>query len=153
MFEVLDEVCNPSRGTKYSAGIDLRARLDMMIAAGESVLIPLGVKLDMQKVENIYSNQELWRNCHYIQLMLRSSLSEELIIANGVGIIDMDYEGEIMIRVHYPHKSSSFISQEPYYIERGQRVAQVILLEHKSRLFGIDSEECRTGGFGSTGEK
>lgn len=46
MFKVLDEVCEPKRATKYSACIDLFAREDVIIGAGESARIPLGVKID-----------------------------------------------------------------------------------------------------------
>ena len=40
-----------------------------------------------------------------------------------------------------------------YEINKGDRIGQITLLEHKSYLFGISSEEERDGGFGSTGER
>jgi len=110
---------------------------------------------------------------HYIQLMLRSSLGKKgLIIPNGVGTIDLDYKDEIKMIIHSPIISannttvavkSDTVSITPnlngigdgvegrYSIKKGERIGQLILLEHKSYLFGIESEEERTGGFGSTG--
>jgi dUTPase len=190
----------PTRATKYSAAVDLYANTDVTIGAGETKLIPLGVCIDERKffysmpsflkiAKDIESRMikgedvgnalfeetsifiDEFRRSHYLQLMLRSSLSKELIIANGVGVIDLDYKDEIMIRVHNPLSENVIIRyvniildklgfQEAFcfkqngsdvYIKKGQRVAQITLLEHKSYLFGIESEEERTGGFGSTG--
>lgn len=201
MFKSVNGGKLPTRGSKYSACVDLYANADVIIGAGETKLIPLGVCLDIEatikkyvkiqimldgisEVEDIvidrYINDFKLKN--FLQLMLRSSLSKELIIANGVGIIDMDYKDEIMIRLHNPftktsilHTISSFIEKgmnlfgtkqeyevkenillteksNGYMIQKGDRVAQITLLEHKSYLFGIESEEERQGGFGSTGK-
>ena len=63
MFEVLDEVCVPQRSTKYSAYVDLFAREDVIIGAGETKIIPLGIKIDLKYLKEelkqlgcIYSN-------------------------------------------------------------------------------------------------
>ena len=144
MFKVVNGGQLPTRGSKYSACVDLYANADITIGAGETVLIPLGVCIDLDD-DSLKSN-------HYLQLMLRSSLSKELIIANGVGVIDFDYKDEIMIRVHRPIDYVTF-HNEAYsntFITKGQRVAQITLLEHKGYLFGIDTEDERNGGFGST---
>ncbi|MDQ7067776.1 MAG: hypothetical protein Q9M40_07275 [Sulfurimonas sp.] len=76
---------------------------------------------------------------------------------------------EIMIRVHNSIKKNSEVlftetmdvnkyadiefTNNRVTIIKGQRIAQITLLEHKAYLFGIDTEEERTGGFGSTDEK
>jgi len=157
MFEIIDEKCTPSRGSKYSACVDLRSREDVVIDIGSTVLIPLGVKLDMEELYlNWYRNTDQNRNrpswsnfklSHYFQLMLRSSLSKHLVITGGVGVIDCDYEGEIMIRVH------NLTSMKGAKIDKGQRIAQITLMEHKSYLMGYETDEIRDGGFGSTGSK
>ena len=152
MFKIIDEKCTPKRGSKYSACVDLRSREDVVIDIGSTVLIPLGVKLDMEELYlNWYrdtdQNRPSWSNfklSHYFQLMLRSSLSKHLVITGGVGIIDCDYEGEIMIRVH------NLTAMRGVKIDSGQRIAQIALLEHKSHLMGYDTETKRYGGFGST---
>lgn len=157
MLKVLNEKCEPTKGSKFSACIDLSASKDMFIESGETVLIPLGVSIDQEYLKELFtsrfygqiefreSNYNTFMSTHYIQLMIRSSLSKQLTIANGVGIIDMDYDDEIMIRVH--NHSNTFIE-----IKEGSRVAQLTLLKHYVKMFGIESEQERNGGFGSTGE-
>ena len=46
MFKILDDVCKPTKGSKYSAAIDLYAREDVVIGTGETVKVPLGVCID-----------------------------------------------------------------------------------------------------------
>ena len=53
MFKVLDKVCVPKRSTKYSAYVDLFARENVTIGAGETKIIPLGVKLNL---DALYKN-------------------------------------------------------------------------------------------------
>ena len=184
MFKAYKDGKLPTRGSKYSASVDLYAREDVTIGAGETKLIQLGVCIDLDS-SNVYKNSTYrWAEkkeptqdvidamkkqyindfCreHYLQLMLRSSMSKELIIANGVGVVDLDYKDEIMIRVHNPIQEHQlyadasgaicgFTYQPSIKIKKGDRVAQITLLEHKSYLFGIESKEERKGGFGSTG--
>ncbi|MDQ7067774.1 MAG: hypothetical protein Q9M40_07265 [Sulfurimonas sp.] len=100
MFKTINNGKLPTRGSKYSACVDLYANKDVTIGAGETVLIPLGVCIDLDKLKESYikiagnyekSVFEMFLKSHYLQLMLRSSLSKDLIIANGVGVIDMDF--------------------------------------------------------------
>jgi len=108
MFKVLTEGCEPTRGSKYSACVDLYASEDVVIGAGETKLVGLGVCIDLKKLKqtryeetafsikrNVESHNlrfpyewDKFKNSHYLQLMLRSSLSKHLIIANGVGRLD-----------------------------------------------------------------
>lgn len=201
MFKTINGGKLPTRGSKYSACVDLYANADATIGAGETVLIPLGVCIDRRLLNNAIEKDlmnmsggqldllsagveadvtiESFKNSHYLQLMLRSSLSKHLIIANGVGVIDMDYKDEIMIRVHNPFTYDSFhnlkagllhgkdnpdvvkvsglikemVDKQSRIIKKGDRVAQITLLEHKGYLFGIESEDERNGGFGSSGTR
>jgi len=102
MFKVLVDGCSPTRGSKYSACVDLFSSEDVTIGAGETKLVGLGVAIDMdfnyikRNFNHLASNRqdeykEWFNGSHYLQLMLRSSLSKELVIANGVGVIDLDY--------------------------------------------------------------
>lgn len=171
MFKVINGGQLPTRATKYSACVDLYANADVIIAAGETKLIPLGVCIDYEQIldgiDSFYPYNEgmlpeykmdYFCKTNYLQLMLRSSLSKELIIANGAGVVDLDFAQEIQLRVHNPIKMShnkNIPDQyllRPVRIEKGDRVAQITLLEHKSWLLGIESEEERTSGFGSTGK-
>ena len=170
MFKILDEVCTPKRGTKYSAYVDLFAREDVTIGAGETKIIKLGVKLDLEVIINsndeIYNNSDLFLKSHYLEVALRSSLGVKgLIIANGIGIIDLDYPDEIGLIVHNPINEIDLIENYNYCnqsvppklrkitIKKGDKVAQCTLKEHKGYLMGYESDVIRISGFGSTGER
>lgn len=177
MFKILDEACTPKRGTKYSAYVDLFAREDVIIGAGGTKIVKLGVKLDLDKLAKTlydvsYSYiikahnkllQEDFHNFlqkHYLEVALRSSLGVKgLIIANGIGIIDLDYPYEIELIVHNPTKiayeraedTSGYVEcDDNFIINKGDKVAQCTLKEHKGYLMGYDSDAVRNGGFGST---
>jgi len=136
----------------------LYARENIVIGAGETAKVPLGVSLDYDNFP-IYLKNNL--NKFYLQLEPRSSLRAKGLIA-GTGIIDIDYKDEIMIILHNPTKTIDIaranyapeykLSCDLYEIKKGDKIAQLLLKEHKSYLMGIDTEEKRTGGFGSTGK-
>ena len=153
MFKILDEVCTPKRGTKYSAAIDLYAREDVVIGAGETVLVPLGVCLEYDKFP-IYLKNNLDK--FYLQLEPRSSLRAKGLIA-GTGIIDIDFKQEIQLILsnpvgnHFAYMSeNSIFSTNKYKISKGDKIAQIMLKGHKTYLIGISTEDKRVGGFGST---
>lgn len=180
MFQILDEACTPKKGTKFSACVDLFAREDVVIGAGETVLVPLGVKIDSEGLDDaihshcigdkmcglLQERKDEFLKSHQLNLHIRSSMSAKygLVIANGTGIIDLDYPGEIMICLHNPvksitkdnellchcdHELSSGFNWN-YQIKKGQPIAQTSLVEHKTHLLGVKSEDMRDGGFGST---
>jgi len=174
MFKVLDEVCEPKRSTRYSAYVDLFAREDVVIRAGETKVIPLGIKIDLDNLYASLKNDEpelvqgdyhsyLWEQfmeSHYLEIALRSSLAVKgLIISNGIGIVDLDFTGEIGLIIHNPVLES--ISNVSYgcnaclkfKIKKGDKVAQCTLKEHKGYLMGYESDVIRDGGYGSTGDK
>lgn len=206
MLKVLNEACTPTKGSKFSACIDLRASEDVVIGAGETKMIGLGVCIDEEFIHSFidkycghpydlrgsFSQDEKYNeHCedmhtrnfnwflekHYLQLMLRSSLGKKgLILPNGVGIIDLDYRDEIKMIIHNPMSKGSvantaiswvnrlvselgldwnfsYEKEEDFEIKKGDRIAQITLLEHKVNLFGIDTEEERKSGFGSTGTR
>ena len=184
MLKILDDVCKPTRGSKYSAAIDLYSAEDVVIEAGETVKVPLGVCIDSDKLKPKHFfkqykdyNPELidsmieiddkryddFMKSHYLQLEPRSSLRAKGLIA-GTGIIDLDYKDEIMIILlnqsmkkafvplqgHQNIGSYHMVENDRYIIKKGDKIAQILLKEHKTYLMGIDTEEERTGGFGST---
>ena len=177
MFKILDEVCEPMRSTKYSAYVDLFAREDVVIGAGETKVIPLGVKLDLEKLKELWINKSglifkpdgakksliefgflKFLSSHYLEIALRSSLAVKgLIISNGIGVIDLDYSDEIGLIVHNPFTNKKTYWEdkwEPvntnYKINKGDKVCQCTLKEHKGYLMGYESDVVRDGGFGST---
>ena len=175
MFKVLTGGCEPSKGSKYSAGIDLYSNEDCVICAGETKLIGLGVCIDVQKftsditesykndgIEVVLDKIENFKLSHYLELHPRSSLRAKGLISN-TGIIDLDYKDEIKIIIHNPLKLKWWNEQNENYlfpkvksdtnftIKKGDRIAQILLKEHKSYLLGVDTSHERNGGFGSTG--
>ena len=178
MFEVLDTMCEPVRSTKYSAYVDLFAREDITIGAGETKIVKLGVKIDLDLIDrellgiNACKNDALcieiferFLKSHYLEIALRSSLGVKgLIIANGIGIIDLDYPDEIGLIVHNPVQIREFVQNGNNYttvvdsddsefvIKKGDKVAQCTLKEHKGFLMGYESDVVRISGFGSTGK-
>ena len=180
MFKVLDPICQPTRATKYSAMVDLYARESVVIGAGETKIVPLGVKIDLTPIQvqmtkmclvrldeipveelthNHYEYHE-FMSSHYLELHPRSSLRVKGLII-GVGVIDLDFPDEIGLIVHNPIHNENFssvvqIGEEAfkyshYTINKGDKVAQITLMEHKGYLMGIESDVERSGGFGSTG--
>jgi len=163
MFKVLDEVCTPQRGTRYSAYVDLFARECVEIGAGETKIVPLGVKLDLNKRDTGFMK------LHYLEVVLQSSLAiKGLIIPNGIGIIDLDFKNEIELIVHNPiglvdyNVHTNVIMEygvrnsdgysKSIKVAKGDKVAQCTFKEHKGYLMGYDSDVTRDGGFGSTGK-
>lgn len=179
MLKVIEGGFEPVRSTKYSAYVDLFAREDITIGAGETKIIKLGVKIDWRAIMKICASlepfstadddikeYEKFMSSHYLEVALRSSLGVKgLIIANGIGIIDLDYPDEIGLIVHNPVKPFylnapdidesyyELVSEsDTYFINKGDKVAQCTLKEHKGLLMGYESDIVRTSGFGSTGK-
>jgi len=184
MFKSVNGGKLPTRGSKYSACVDVYANEDVVVGAGETKLVKLGIAIDLDFIKPDYIseifcddgdgnmifsgyNEERYidfLSSHYLQLMLRSSLGKAgLIMPSGVGVIDMDYAGEIMMPIHNPVTGTKgiinpenlidVVGNTEHHIKKGDRIGQITLLEHKAYLFGIDTEDRRTGGFGSTGDK
>lgn len=133
----------PSYGTEYSAGLDLRANLEtpeLTLAPGETKLIRTGLSL--------FINNKKYAGFIYP----RSGLGHKqgLVLGNLVGVIDADYQGEIMIS--FWNRSS-----EPQVIKRGDRIAQLVIqpiLQCKLDIIENDfvKSERGEGGWGSTGK-
>lgn len=161
MFKVLDGATAPTRATKYSAMVDLYANADVVIGAGETKIIPLGVKIDIEYIKSIFTTQNYcvhsdtlneFLSTHFLELHPRSSLRAKGLIV-GVGICDLDYPDEIGLIVHNPIIDITFgiCNGTIYTIKKGDKIAQCTLKEHKGYLLGIESDAERSGGFGSTG--
>lgn len=126
--------------TPYSAGIDLRADLeqDLLVMPGERVSIPTGIALEplVSGVAGfVYSRSGL-------------GAKQGLTVAQGVGVIDPDYRGEL----------STWLlntSAQPIPVRRGDRIAQLIfqpfLRPRFIRVAELGSTARGSGGFGHTG--
>lgn len=130
----------PSYATEGAAAVDLCAAIDepITLAAGERRLIPTGIAISIPK------------NTVAV-LSARSGLSYKkgITAANGIGVIDSDYRGEIFF-------SAINLSNEAYTVEPGDRVAQLMLMPVYTMSLleadTLDETERGEGGFGSTGK-
>jgi dUTP pyrophosphatase len=135
-----DDIPLPSYSTPGSAGMDLRACLDesLNLAPTETSLIPTGIAIFVA-------------DPGYAALILpRSGLGHKhgIVLGNLVGLIDSDYQGELMISA-WNRGASNFT------IEPGDRIAQLVVVPVQQVEFSIVSEFLSTdrgaGGFGSSG--
>jgi dUTP pyrophosphatase len=130
----------PTYGTDGSAGLDLRACVeeDITLQPGNTQLIPTGLSVYIED-QNLAA-----------MLLPRSGLGHKhgIVLGNLVGLIDSDYQGELMI-------SCWNRSNEPFTIQAGERIAQMVIVPVVQAEFEIVSEFKATdrgeGGFGSTG--
>ena len=131
----------PTSATKLAAGVDLLAALDedLTLNPGERQIIPTGIAIALP------SGFEA-------QVRPRSGLAAKhgITLVNSPGTIDADYRGEIgAILINHGSK--------PFVIERGMRIAQLIVSPlTKFSWFEQDELSHTTrsaGGFGSTGIK
>jgi len=130
----------PAYATAASAGLDLRAALDapLTLEPGATALIPSGLAIHIG-------------DPGVCALVLpRSGLGHKhgIVMGNGTGLIDADYQGPLMISVWNR-------SQAAFTITPGDRIAQLVLLPVlRAQLNVVDtfSESARgAGGFGHTG--
>lgn len=151
------------------AGIDIRAADNYEILPGETKLIKTGVKVAIPQG-------------YELQVRPRSGLSlkTKMRIANSPGTIDSNYRGEIGIiidNIEPPIKDityrpvlnengtikelkvTSILQGAPYYIEKGDRIAQLVLSETPTAHFyqvdniGVFDSERGEDGFGSSGKE
>ena len=130
----------PEYATAHSAGLDLRAALDapLVLEAGQAVLVPSGLALHI-------GDPGL---CAVI--LPRSGLGHKhgIVLGNGTGLIDADYQGPLMVSLW--NRSDTAFTVEP-----GDRIAQLVLMPVvRATLQVVDTfeESARgQGGFGHTG--
>lgn len=138
IYRIDKDLPMPEIQTAGSLGFDLYSRVDMIIKPGEQALIPTNIILDYPEGYGAF-------------LFPRSSLFKRkgLILANSVGVVDRDYNGpedEVMVSVVN-------LKNKPAVVERGERIAQIVLMRTDApHLVGVDEpKEVSRGGFGSTG--
>lgn len=141
-----------NRKTDGSVGYDLYTVEGVTITPERSILAHTGVCLDMTD-ERIFDCETNGHHLVYGQLVARSSLYGNYAVQmpNGVGIIDNDYQGEILVPLiycGYPAKPSVVIPAGTAIAQIVFQVAYAPLLKEAS---GFDNNSQRgAGGFGST---
>lgn len=134
----------PERATQFSAGYDFYAPEDVFVAGNNIVTyVKTGIKVKLQEDE-------------FLLLCNRSSnpKKKELVLMNGVGIIDADYynnpdnDGEIAF-------AFSSLNNTGTFIKKGEKLGQGIIMKFLKTENDISSNPTavRQGGFGSTDNK
>jgi dUTP pyrophosphatase len=130
----------PAYATEASAGMDLRAALDapLVLAPGDAALVPSGLALHI-------GDPGL---CAVI--LPRSGLGHKhgIVLGNGTGLIDADYQGPLLISVWNR-------GREAFVIAPGDRIAQLVILPVVRATFEVvdtfEDSARGAGGFGHTG--
>ncbi len=132
-------VAAPAYQSEHAAGMDLHAAVaePVTIAPGEVAAIPTGLRLEIPPG-------------HEGQIRGRSGLAARHAIGvpNAPGTIDADYRGEVkVLLVNW--------GREPFVVQRGERVAQLVIAPVSRAVLEVASELSATargeGGFGHTG--
>ena len=141
-YKVLDRRAKvPAYATPGSAAADLCAVLDepLTLQPMQRELVPTGLAIELpgpQCVALVYARSGL-------------SIKHGLCMANGVGVVDSDYRGELRVPMIN-------LGTEAYTIQPGERVAQLCIAPVYTAAFAQAAELGDTqrgaGGFGSTGK-
>ena len=131
----------PTYATSQSAGMDLRANIDESITLNpmERRIIPTGLYMALPPG-------------YEAQVRPRSGLAFKhgITVLNSPGTIDADYRGEIGVLLVN-------LSNEPFVITEGERIAQMVIARHEQGQFEVvdelDQTERGEGGYGHTGVK
>ncbi|HLP28561.1 MAG TPA: dUTP diphosphatase [Candidatus Didemnitutus sp.] len=129
----------PTFASEGAAGMDVCAAVSepMVLGAGKVVLVPTGVCVAIPRG-------------YEMQVRSRSGLAAKqgVFALNSPGTIDSDYRGEVKVIL-------ANFSNEDVIIERGTRIAQLVVARHETVTWNVvetlDDTVRGEGGFGSTG--
>ncbi|EEZ42309.1 TPA: dUTP diphosphatase [Photobacterium damselae] len=132
----------PAYATEGSAGLDLRACLDqaLTVVPGETHLVPTGLAIHIAD------------NSLAATILPRSGLGHKhgIVLGNLVGLIDSDYQGQLMVSVWNRGQST-------FTIEPGDRIAQLVFVPVVQAEFNLVEDFSATdrgeGGFGHSGRQ
>lgn len=131
----------PHYATPGSAGLDLRACIEapIMLAPGQTTLVPSGMAIHLADAGLA------------AMILPRSGLGHKhgIVLGNLVGLIDSDYQGEIMVSLWNR-------GHESFTLNPLDRVAQLVVVPVVQVAFNVveefDASQRGEGGFGSTGK-
>ena len=131
----------PQYATPGSAGLDLRACIEapLMLAPGQTMLVPSGMAIHLADTGLA------------AMILPRSGLGHKhgIVLGNLVGLIDSDYQGEIMVSLWNR-------GHESFTLNPLDRIAQLVVVPVVQVAFNLVEEfgasQRGEGGFGSTGK-
>jgi dUTP pyrophosphatase len=132
----------PAYATAGSAGMDLRACLGapLILAAGRAELVPTGLAIHVEDPGLA------------AVILPRSGLGHKhgIVLGNLVGLIDSDYQGQLMVSVW--NRGS-----EPFTIQPGDRIAQLVVVPVVQVELQVVEDFATSargaGGFGHSGRQ
>ncbi|XXN63236.1 dUTP diphosphatase [Enterobacter ludwigii] len=132
----------PTYATSGSAGLDLRACLDgaLEIAPGMTTLVPTGLAIHIADPSLA------------AVILPRSGLGHKhgIVLGNLVGLIDSDYQGQLMVSVWNR-------GQDSFTLQPGDRLAQLVFVPVVQAEFNLvedfDTSDRGAGGFGHSGRQ
>jgi dUTP pyrophosphatase len=140
----------PAYATPGSAGLDLRACIDapIRLAPGQAVLVPTGIAIHIADPGLA------------AMVLPRSGLGHKngLVLGNLVGLIDSDYQGQLMVSCWNRNAAGTGAGSETqdFTIEPMARIAQLVIVPVVQagfrRVEAFESSERGAAGFGSTGK-
>jgi dUTP pyrophosphatase len=132
-----DDAWIPTRASDGAAGMDLRARIDIVLEPGERAAVPTGIRI---AVPTGYEGQ--------VRMRSGLALNKGLTVPNAPGTIDSDYRGEVKVILLNA-------GSEAVTIARGDRIAQLVVSPVVDVEWEVSDELPGTprgeAGFGSTG--
>lgn len=131
----------PAYATEQSAGMDLCAAIEApitltpgartLVATGLAIALPPGFEAQVRPRSGL-------------------ALKNGITVLNSPGTVDADYRGEIKVIL-------ANLGTEPFTIERGMRIAQMVIARHSTAQWNVvealDETARGAGGFGSTGTR
>ena len=131
----------PAYATEASAGMDLHANIDSPVTLGSlgRALVPTGIFIELPVG-------------YEAQIRPRSGLATKhgITVINSPGTVDADFRGELRV-------SLVNLSPEPFTIEPGERIAQMVVARHEhvewEEVDALSETARGSGGWGSTGKK
>jgi dUTP pyrophosphatase len=135
-FKKLDNKATiPTRGSKFSAGLDLSSVESLVIEPGDRAIVATGLAVIIP-------------NDTYLRIAPRSGLAAKHGIDVLAGVVDSDYRGEIKVIL-------ANFGKEPFAVMSGERIAQAILeqcvIADVETVDSLTDTDRGANGFGSTG--
>lgn len=132
-----EEAVVPKFAHAGDAGADLVSVEDVIIPAGERVLVSTGIAIELQP---------------YMEAQIRPrsglAIKNGITVLNTPGTIDCQYRGEVKVILYNT-------SPVEFHVEKGMRIAQMVITKLPETLFvevdKLSETERGSGGFGSTG--
>ena len=134
------ELALPTYAHPGDAGLDLRARIDAVVAPrGGRALVPTGIAVAIPQ-----------GHAGFVLPRSGNALNHGVTVANAPGLIDSAYRGELKVVLLNTDPT------EPFVVHRGDRIAQLVIqrVEHATLqvVETLDGDD-RGGGFGHTGRR